>query len=217
MVRTDPRVTRVTKESAKATVSKPQDTSDVELGEHAIEQRKQMTSKGVEGLLAYTVAEMLLDKEHVVDTVFGCGRVSMNDHVPLSGQGVELVLALTNMRLIWVYNIADQYRGGTYYLSDVENFGRMSANKFALKLYSSRGPLMFQFGGDHRSLLARGDGEKFESAVHRYLSSMKSPQTMVDDVSAGLSDELKKLAELRASGVLSEEEFRVAKRKLLSG
>ena len=54
---------------------------------------------------------------------------------------------------------------------------------------------------------------EIKAYVDRAISKLKSPQ--VSSSALSLSDELRKLGELRNEGILSEEEFTVAKRRLL--
>lgn len=57
------------------------------------------------------------------------------------------------------------------------------------------------------------EAEKINNYIDSQIKLFKSPQNAQP---AGIADELKKLADLRGQGVLSEEEFQQAKKKLLA-
>jgi hypothetical protein len=71
---------------------------------------------------------------------------------------------------------------------------------------------------DPPSSAERGDQlDKAYSSTRRVASTMPSPDPAATAARRGLVAELQDLAELRESGALSDEEFEMAKAKLLSG
>lgn len=71
---------------------------------------------------------------------------------------------------------------------------------------------------DENSFIFRGKNEKaleIKEYIEERIQQLRNPQ--VTSSGPSLSDELQKLADLKAQGILSEEEFQTAKRRLIEG
>lgn len=71
---------------------------------------------------------------------------------------------------------------------------------------------------DENSFIFRGKNEKaleIKEYIEERIQQLRNPR--VTSSGPSLSDELQKLADLKAQGILSEEEFQTAKRRLIEG